>query len=269
MDTGETSGQFHFDRFHAMGTIFEFLVASEHLEAVTNDFLLARELVRRYELGLSFHAEESELSLLNQTLLNSDGPTICSPLLGSALNLALTGKHATNGVFDPCYRSPGITYALTKTDHWVLQASEPGLMLDLGGLGKGIVADALRAIFDGNHVQGALLSLGGSTFVCIGSQPGRTGWSVRSENRTIDLSFNVTDAGLSFSSTKKRGDDQGLTRSISVAKLRHATAAVKAESAAWAEIASTALLVGSLSQQTKLPAAINSYIIEAKCVFHD
>ena len=51
-----------------------------------------------------------------------------------------------------------------------------GMMIDLGGIGKGYVADAIKDYLIGRGVESALLSFGGSSIITIGLKPDGKPW---------------------------------------------------------------------------------------------
>ena len=52
-----------------------------------------------------------------------------------------------------------------------------GMMIDLGGIAKGYIADAVKAYLEGRGVKSAVLSFGGN-IVCIGMKPDGSPWKV-------------------------------------------------------------------------------------------
>ncbi|WP_059046136.1 FAD:protein FMN transferase [Paenibacillus rubinfantis] len=54
----------------------------------------------------------------------------------------------------------------------------PGMILDLGGIGKGYAADKIAAYLRGEGVKSALVDLGGSSIIVVGSKPNGDSWTV-------------------------------------------------------------------------------------------
>lgn len=54
----------------------------------------------------------------------------------------------------------------------------PGMILDLGGIGKGYAADEIAAYLRGEGVKSALIDLGGSSIIVVGSKPNGDSWNV-------------------------------------------------------------------------------------------
>ncbi|WP_068786538.1 FAD:protein FMN transferase [Paenibacillus phocaensis] len=54
----------------------------------------------------------------------------------------------------------------------------PGMVLDLGGIGKGYAADEIAAYLRAEGVKSALVDLGGSSIIVIGSKPNGDSWNV-------------------------------------------------------------------------------------------
>lgn len=54
----------------------------------------------------------------------------------------------------------------------------PGMVLDLGGIGKGYAADEVAAYLRAEGVKSALVDLGGSSIIVIGNKPNGDSWNV-------------------------------------------------------------------------------------------
>lgn len=257
------------DRFNAMGTTVDIIVVTHDQTEARQALTLAREIVRRYEQALSFHASDSELTLLNNKCSSQAGKLRCGPLLGQALQIALHGKRVTSALFDPGYLTPDIEFELEYTENtWYLNVDRPGLRIDLGGVGKGIAADTLWSIFDNSIFSGVMMSMGGSSILALGDHPSGTGWEICGDRECAELSFTLHSACASFSSTKQRGSHPNTTSRTNTERLRHHSVGVVATSAASAEIASTALLRQALSSKHGSIESLDG-ILEFRVITHD
>ncbi|MGG6313065.1 FAD:protein FMN transferase [Paenibacillus macerans] len=54
----------------------------------------------------------------------------------------------------------------------------PGMILDLGGIGKGYAADEVAAYLRNEGVKSALVDVGGSSIIVVGSKPNGDSWNV-------------------------------------------------------------------------------------------
>jgi thiamine biosynthesis lipoprotein len=69
-----------------------------------------------------------------------------------------------------------VDYTKVKTDGSLVQVSE-GMMIDLGGIAKGFIADAVKGYLEDKGVKSAVLSFGGN-IVTIGLKPDGSPWKV-------------------------------------------------------------------------------------------
>ncbi|MDO3408713.1 FAD:protein FMN transferase [Saccharibacillus sp. CPCC 101409] len=59
-----------------------------------------------------------------------------------------------------------------------IKLEEPGMVLDLGSIGKGYAADQVSAYMREHDLSSALINLGGSSIIAVGSKPGGKDWNV-------------------------------------------------------------------------------------------
>ena len=57
-----------------------------------------------------------------------------------------------------------------------------GMLLDFGGIGKGLALDVAAEVIKNYGVSSAILHAGTSTVLAIGTPPGASGWTVRIRN---------------------------------------------------------------------------------------
>jgi FAD:protein FMN transferase len=152
--------------FRAMGTEIELLVAAEEAERT---FAAAEHEFHRLEALLSRFREDSELSRLNAA-----GSLDAGPDLIRVVELALSARRRTGGRFDPTVHDalvaagydrsfelvasesdadPGVQHdrrRLTAGHDVVVEGArirlEPGVHLDLGGIGKGYASERAAEI---------------------------------------------------------------------------------------------------------------------------
>jgi thiamine biosynthesis lipoprotein len=141
--------------FRAMGTEVELFVDATGAEPELD---AAAAEIHRLEGILSRFLESSELSRVNR-----EGALDASPDLARVVGLALAGRERTGGLFDPTVHDAVVAAGYDRTfEHVPRDAAgspapavcggrvtvrgsrvelEPGVHLDLGGIGKGYAAD--------------------------------------------------------------------------------------------------------------------------------
>lgn len=155
----------------------------------------ALALCDTYENLFSRTRETSELYQINQGLKRE-----LSPETEELLEIALSYHRLSNGLFDPSIgpvsslwdfhaENPKvpedalIQAALPLVNAENLRLSnhnitmEPGMMLDLGAISKGYIADRIKEYLIGQGVKSAVIDLGGNV-LCIGSRPDGTPFQI-------------------------------------------------------------------------------------------
>lgn len=59
-----------------------------------------------------------------------------------------------------------------------IELEEPGMVLDLGSIGKGYAADQVSLYLQKHDLTSALINLGGSSIIAVGGKPGGADWNV-------------------------------------------------------------------------------------------
>lgn len=195
--------------FQAMGTTVALVTPHLGDEARQSLLLRTEALFRAAEARFSRFRPDSELSRLNR----SEGPFVASPPLFAALCRAFVAHEQTGGLFDPAVGaalrahgydrsfSPGALdrqkapeafrsgrfseLRLDPRTRAVLRP--PGLLLDLGGLMKGHIAD--RAAL---HLPADAALDAGGDLVLRGAGPEGRGWEVEVEDPRDPAAILVT-----------------------------------------------------------------------------
>jgi thiamine biosynthesis lipoprotein len=188
--------------WRAMGTLMEVripdLPRAEGIEAVRR----IRSRVEELESAMTLYRTESPLVAFNEHPADSWMPA--PRALTDAVSLSLQGYQQSRGAFDPTVapamrawglydrketgsrsevlrtwrHRPSAEAVEVDTENRRLRRGDSRIQLDLGGIGKGIAADAALEILRAAGSKGALLNLGGSIAV-LGPPPGRPeGWPV-------------------------------------------------------------------------------------------
>jgi FAD:protein FMN transferase len=193
--------------FHAMGTEIELYVdassAGRELDAAEAEFHRLEDILSRFR-------ESSELSLLNR-----ERELEASPDLARVVELALEARERTDGRFDPTVHDAVVSAGYDRSFELVPRDADgtapavgcgggvrvtgsrieldPGVHLDLGGIGKGYAADRAAELLE--QAGPCLVNAGGDVAVHGGSWPIGVDGAV-----TLELS----DGGLATSGRDRR-----------------------------------------------------------------
>ena len=187
---------------NAMATRFEFILNGddEHQLRAAGEEALAE--IERLEGELGFYQPGSEISSLNKRAAME--PFRVSPLLFELIETAANYHQRTNRAFDitvaPLMKlwgldggsgrfpeSDEVNAAIETVGMDLLQLNaadrtvhfaRPGIMLDLGAIGKGFALDIAADWLREAGVESALLHGGTSTIYAIGAPPGAAAWKV-------------------------------------------------------------------------------------------
>lgn len=189
----------------AMATRFEFVLAGEDERRLRAAGEEALDEIERVEAQLSLYRSSSEIAQVNRRAATE--PVRVSPEVFHLLQSAFKLHEITGGTFDisiaPLVRCWGFMKGSGSrpTDEEIAQAraqvgmaaieldesaqtvrfNKPGMMLDLGSLGKGYGLDSAADILRENGVESALLHGGTSTICGIGVDPAGAPWKVAIE----------------------------------------------------------------------------------------
>lgn len=229
-----------------MGTRFELFLAAEsqereHLEAVAN--VVFEEIVK-LDGALSRFEPRSEVSRLNREA--AAGPVRVDREIFRLLQKCDEARRSTGGYFDVTASHKSGTLQL-DAESSTLRFREPGVMIDLGGVGKGYALDRAHEIMQRFNVTCGLLNGGTSSVLACGRPHGTDGWPVAIRCPLLGepvVQLKLVDRSLSCSAA--RHPDQELSDVIdplTETPVRgDAVCLVLAANATEAEILSTALL---------------------------
>jgi thiamine biosynthesis lipoprotein len=178
--------------FRAMGTDIELIVDADDAERALDG---AEAEIHRLAAVMTRFDERSELSRLNR-----DGAVDASPDLARVVELALDARNRTHGLFDPTVHDAVVAAGYDRTFAEIDEAPppavpspagggahvdgtritlEPGVRLDLGGIGKGYAAERAAE----------LLALAGPCLVNAGGDIAVRGgaWRVGVDDVTLEL----------------------------------------------------------------------------------
>lgn len=251
--------------FMAMGTRFDIVVPSNaQLRADTLAAMLADQ-VERFEQSLSTYREGSAVCHLNAQLVQGVRAVVDDPDLFDALQKARALSRLTFGLFDVARRDGDTSTTFEIDDvNWVVEATEPGMSFDFGGLGKGLALDHAASVLADAQITDALLSFGESSVLARGHHPHADHWPVAVRDPVSGGRLCVQelmDTTLTTSSTVGNGRGEGrnighiVDPASGTAIADACTTTVTGLTATQGEAVSTAMVVGGAAGIEGLKAA--------------
>jgi thiamine biosynthesis lipoprotein len=224
----------------AMATRFEIVLHGDDAVALRAAGEEALDEIERLEAQLSLYRPTSEIAHLNARA--AGGPVRVSPDLFHLLQHAQRLHKETGGAFDvtiaPLMRCWGFVggsgrmpdadelaaarartgmalVELYPTDFTVRYA-RPGVMLDLGAIGKGHAIERAAALLREEGITSALLHGGTSTVHAIGSPPGTEAWNVAIEygESSKDISSDHDQPERVATKPSQMGGTEGLLATV-------------------------------------------------------
>ena len=188
----------------AMGSYFEIRLGA-HVPGASDLAQRALDLIDTLESQLTVYRDDSELSLLNASA--HLGPARVEPRLFSLLEKAVEIGHATRGAYDVTtgalsvawgfFKGPkrvpdaetlaearartGQDLLLLDPEHSTVAFKRPGVIVNLGSIGKGYAIDRVAELIRGHWFPTTALVHGGrSSLYALGSPPGHFGdrWQI-------------------------------------------------------------------------------------------
>lgn len=240
----------HIFEHKAMKTIFKLRLQHEDKQKAQHAARVAIELIDEIENKLNRYMECSDVWQINhmeagQTLFLSD-------LCYDCLSLSLEAYGKTMGFFDVTLGrqiehqkrnkegeppKPRGQLAMVP-GRPAIHCQEAGREIDLGGVGKGFALDRVRALLRDWGIESGILSSGASSHLAFG----RGEWAIglRGNSETKDIS--LKNQALSASGTGIQ-NEHIISPDGNQVTYRHPRVWVVHESAAWADIWSTAAML--------------------------
>ena len=206
--------------FHAMGTSVELFLAAEPSPRSLATLDAAEFEFARLEALLSRFRPESELSVLNR-----EGSLTVGDDLLTVVELALEARDRTGGRFDPTVHDALVAAGYDRTFDEVPPDDpaaptptsacgggvivdratgtielEPGVRIDLGGIGKGYAADRALALL--SQAGPAMVDAGGD--IATHGRPDSLGWRVGVETADGTLTLALEGGAVATSGRDRR-----------------------------------------------------------------
>ena len=157
----------------AMATVFEVHVVNRDAGYAAQAAQAAFDLVDRLERELSRFIPNSDIARINH--LEAGELTRVAPSTLECLAIARHAFELTGGAFDI---SIGTGLPTLDLDHeaCTVRATENGVRLDLGGIGKGYAVDLMAEVLEEWELPVALVHGGFSSVLALDAPPGHDGW---------------------------------------------------------------------------------------------
>ncbi len=199
----QSPGPVRYEASHqAMGTIYTIVAYGRDRALLSEAVNEAFDEIDRLDAQMSNYKPDSELSVINRE--GAQHEVTVSPNLFGLIQYSLKASAESGGDFDITVgplmkvwgffrgqgRLPGpseiakvektIGYQHVHLDpaRRTIRFDEPGVELDLGGIGKGYAVDQAVEILRSSGVDAALVSSGGSSIYALGAPPGERGWKI-------------------------------------------------------------------------------------------
>jgi thiamine biosynthesis lipoprotein len=189
----------------AMATVFEVYAVHPDGAYAAQAAQAAFDLTDRLERDLSRFVPNSDISRVNR--LAAGESTQVGP---SAIECLVIARHMfdlTGGAFDISIGS-GLPSLELNPDDYVVSATQDGVQVDLGGVGKGYAVDLMAELLEEWGVQVALVHGGFSSVLALEPPAGDGGWPLTLSDPTtpsrILSRLSVRQTALGASGVRKK-----------------------------------------------------------------
>jgi thiamine biosynthesis lipoprotein len=208
VEIGSAGSRGRIQRFshEAMATIFE--VHADHPDAryAAQAAQAAFDLADRLEQELSRFQPNSDITRINH--LAAGAGTRVSPATLECLTIARHMYDLTGGAFDVSIGT-GLPSLVLDPHDWSVHATEAGVRVDLGGIGKGYAVDCMAELLEEWGLERALVHGGFSSVLALEPPAGAEGWPLTLSDpggaRRVLVSLSVRQTALAASGLRKGG----------------------------------------------------------------
>ena len=245
--------------FTAMHTKMEALFV--HQDRTESEAICKRihELADSLEMTFSRHIEGTQLYALNKRT----GPVTLGDDLYFAVELCEQFRRATSGYFDIAALSSTRERPALRTYPPAHQAqrSSAGVLIDFGGFAKGYALEKMKSMLVEEYgIGSALLNLGSSSVLGIGTHPLGDCWKVSDDNEKN--CFRLKDSALSISGRTRSGRAHIIDPHTLATVDKDGDVAVTGCSALICEVLSTALFAAPRSAWDAIMSHFEKYEIK-------
>jgi len=171
--------KYHRFSSQAMATTFEILIANDDYNYARQAAQAAFEHLQFLEGELSKFVESSDISRIN-TAGSGEVLTIGMPAC-QCLERAMELNHRTDGAFDVTFGSknpaPAKDLLLVDSKQYTVKILQPGVEVDLGGIGKGYAVDNMSDLLCRWSIESALVN-GGCSSIYGFAKTDEKGWPI-------------------------------------------------------------------------------------------
>jgi len=157
----------------AMATVFEVHAVHPDARYAAQAAQAAFDLADGLERELSRFIPNSDIGRVN--LLSAGESTRVSPSTMECLAIARHVYDLTDGAFDVSIGT-GLPSLELDIDNFLVRATDDGIRVDLGGIGKGFAVDLMADALEEWGLERALVHGGFSSVLVLEAPPGRDGW---------------------------------------------------------------------------------------------
>ncbi|PKQ64251.1 hypothetical protein BZG02_05360 [Labilibaculum filiforme] len=223
------------------------------------------KIVRDLESMLSRYDQDAEVYNLNQQAAKS--AVQISEKLFSYIKQSILYSQKTNGYFNIGYEATG-SFGMELSDQLILdneqktvQYASEEVLLDFGGIGKGIALSEIALFLEKERIANAFISFGESSILTRGRHPYGDYWPLALEDGATNLKLNNSSISISgFHASEEIS--HVVNPKIGAFKHRLKQVQVQLDCPIDAEVLSTTLLIAPELEQQQI---INRFNPE-KCI---
>lgn len=252
-----------------MKTTFALRLQHEDKKTAQNAAQNAIELIDEIEDKLSRYRAGSDVWQINH--MEAGQTLFLSELCYECLGLSLQAHQETMGLFDVTLGrqiehqkqseegpAPNIAGQLAMVpDRPAIHCNEPGREIDLGGIGKGFALDQVKQLLQEWEIESGIISAGASTHLAFGKSKWKLGLSAKSETRDIQLQ----EQALSASGSGIQ-NEHIISPTGELNPYLHPRVWVLHDSAAWADVWSTAAMLMQPEELTQIKGQTAGLFVE-------
>jgi thiamine biosynthesis lipoprotein len=255
----------------AMKTEFTLRLKHQDKKLAQSAVREAIELIDEIENKLSRYIPGSDVWQINH--MEAGQTLFLSELCYDCLRLSLEAYAETMGLFDVTLgrqiehqkrkddgAPPELAGQLVVApDRPAIECNEPGREIDLGGIGKGFALDRVKELMQELGINAGIISAGASTHLAFGSSKWAIGLSGKAETRNIE----ITEQALSASGTGIQ-NEHIISPNGESNTYCHPRVWVTHDSAAWADVWSTAAMLMEADALKKNASKLAGLFVENK-----
>jgi len=253
-------------RSEAMATDFHVTIAHNEPRYARQAAAAAFQELEWIDGRLSRFVASSDVARINRS--SAEESLVVAPCTVDCLRAALELEITTGGSFNVAFasqppRRAADAIALAR-DRPAVRVLAPGVLLDLGGIGKGFALDQMAAVLAEWGLDRVLLQASGSTALAGQPPSGRTGWPIRFGPLGGSQGRDLVQSAFSGSGIDVKGHHIVDPRTGEAVKDRR-LAWASAPSAAQADALSTAFMImtrAEIQEYCRCHPPVSAFLLE-------